>query len=88
MQLNTDRLFDSNFHRVDCNNLCRRSVEPGCMLLAMDPDRFDPMDFLLHRPAPRQPPSAPKVEPRPELTDEEASAWLAHKHMPWLFYGQ
>jgi hypothetical protein len=52
----------------------------------MDPKRH--MDFLLRRPSPGKPPMAPKAEPKPELSDEEVSAWLAHKHMPWLFSGQ
>jgi hypothetical protein len=57
-------------------------------IAVMDPERFDPMSVLLRRPAQRKPPMAPKAEPKPEMTAEEVSAWLAYKHMPWLFSGQ
>jgi hypothetical protein len=50
----------------------------------MDPE-FDPMNLLLHRPAPRKPPLAPKAEPRPELSDDEVSELLARKYMPGLW---
>jgi hypothetical protein len=48
---------------------------------AMDQDQFDPMTFLLQRPAPRKPPSLPP-KPRPEYSDEEINEILGQKYLP------